>query len=153
MTPEQEQVLREARETLDRTATIVAREQPVEDAGLRWRRKNEQHELEREHERRKNEVKAIERRIEAQVRASLTETFKAIVDEEHKYMVEQLLPELINELKDAIADDVSAEIERAYRLAFADMRSDIQALRDAIRKALGTDAIDLPAIPLRSKPN
>jgi hypothetical protein len=147
---QRDELLRAARETLERTASIVAR--PIEDAGDRWRRKNEEHEREVEHERKKSEVKAIENRIAEELRASLTASFQSLIDAEHQYLIDQLLPELIAAERDAIADDISAAIERAYRVAFVDLRSDVAALRNAMHKALGP--IDVPAIPLRGpKPN
>jgi len=79
--------------------------------------------------------------------ASLT----ALVAEEHRCTMEQILPELVTEMRRPISDEICAEIERAYKLALADVRADLNALRDAVKKmgVLSGQPIDLPPMSLR----
>jgi hypothetical protein len=97
---------------------------------------------------------AIERRIEQQLRASLTASVQALVAEEHRYMMEQILPELVAEMRHAISDEICTEIERAYKLALIEVRADLNALRAAVAKlgGLSGEPIDLPAMLLRHPP-
>jgi hypothetical protein len=53
-------------------------------------------------------------------------------------------------LKRAIADDVTIEIERAYKLAMQEVRADLAALRDAVKQLIGDDTKLITLPPLRS---
>ena len=77
------------------------------------------------------------------------ESFRALVDEEHRCLMEQLLPELVAQMRHVISDEICAEIERAYKLAMVDLRANLNALREAVKKVgvLSWEPIDLPARP------
>jgi hypothetical protein len=67
--------------------------------------------------------------------------------------MKQILPELVTQMRRAISDGICAEIERAYKLALADLRADLNALRTAVEKVgiVSGEPIDLPAISIRHR--
>jgi hypothetical protein len=127
---------------------------PFEDRLERWKREANERAEARECERARSDLAVIERRVTDRVYACLQSQLAAMINDEHKHMVEMLLPELVAALKQSIADDVTIEIERAYKLAMAELRADLNALREALKKIAGDGAIiDLPPLPSwRNKP-
>jgi hypothetical protein len=157
MTDDAEKIIGQARATLDRVRNIRSPAEPTlpppDDALTKWKRDAEQREAaaaaetERRRQReREGDLAAIEQRVEQRIRATLDQT---LATERHYWMTE-LLPELVAALQQRIADDVSVEIERAYKLALADVRADLNALRQAVAKVAGTDDKVLHMPPLRS---
>jgi len=112
---------------------------PIESALDRWKREGTER-MEREQaERERRDLEAIERRITQRVLANM----QGLVAAEHEYLMNEFLPAYWNELH----DEITGAIERSYELAFANVRSDLAALRTAVQKFTGTDAvIDLPAL-------
>ena len=140
-------MLAEARATIaEIELELPARHWPPSESPLEgFRRRANERDAEREQHKLESEVAAIERRI----RGMLTDSFKTIVagmiEAEHAYICESLLPELYNELRDAISDSIRVEIENNYKTAIAELRADVASLK---RKG-EADVIDLPAFPLR----
>jgi hypothetical protein len=112
-----------------------------------WKKRADERDADRERHRLESEVTAIERRVEQQLRSLLTEGFKTIVagmiEAEHGYIVDELLPSVMAEFMDAMADELKVEIEK--------IRSDVAALK---QKVGISEVTDIPQLPLRyCRPN
>jgi hypothetical protein len=116
---------------------------PAEPQAAGWKQRAEELEAAKERHRLESEVAAIERRVEQQLRAVLTDSFKSLVEAEHDYLVNELFPELFNTIADSVRDEIKETV-------VAELRADVAA----IKKRLGIEVVtDLPAIPLRQRPN
>ena len=117
---------------------------PAEPQAAGWKQRAEELEAARERHKLESEVAAIERRVEQQLRAVLTDSFKSLIQAEHDYICNELFPELFNAISDSVKDEIKETL-------IAELRSDVAA----IKKRLGIEAVtDIPAIPLRQgRPN
>jgi hypothetical protein len=70
------------------------------------------------------------------------EHFAGLVAAERDYMM-QLLPELIAQMR----DEISVEIETAYKTAFGLLRDDLDALRRELRKLSGGPSGEVVELP------
>jgi hypothetical protein len=142
--------MRQAREAIERTAYInpnlEASLPPIEDRLERWKREAN----ERAREKRENDYRAIERRITSDVLATVRTMIDAAISGARQDHIENFLPEFARQFRDQIDDYVCAEIERAYKLATAELRADLENLRQAIQKAYGADGTIINLPPLRS---
>ena len=151
-------ILRRAREipaqppASERTGDVGASELPTpsdylppfEDRTARWQREGDERMARQEQARRERDYAAIEARITTNVLA----TMQGVVDAEHARMVEGLLPEVLFALRQEISDEICTAIESACAKAFADVRADLNALRQAVTKVADDGAIiDLPPLP------
>jgi hypothetical protein len=132
---------------------------PVEDAGLAWRRDMEAAERERERTlagmRRQERQQTIDHRmasIEARLEQKLNELLEQRLADERAYLRE-LLPAIIVELRKETGQEIASAIDRAYTEALADVRHDLEGLRQQLKKLGGGpegEIIDLPTMRLRS---
>jgi hypothetical protein len=144
---EKQAILEQARATLEQGMDEAPYIPPSESQLEAWKRREEQQEAAREKVRKESEVAAIERRIQGQLQALLTDSFKGLVEAEHQYLMEQLLPELFAELRNAIADRVRLEIKTSYKTAVTELRNDVAALKVSLNKLTGNgDVIEHPSL-------
>jgi hypothetical protein len=157
---EKQAILQQARETLARTEHVgrvaetslsaVDKLPPLgEDALTKWRREANEREAELARERDHRDLEAIERRVTNNIMASVQLRIDAAIAGARQDHIESFLPELVSQLRQEIEDDVTIAIEKAYKVATAELRADLNALRETVRKVMGPDVVlDLP--PLRS---
>lgn len=71
-----------------------------------------------------------------------------MVEHERREHIEIFLPELLIGLREAISGEITSAIANAYERAFADLRADLNALHQAVKKFAGDDStvIDLPSL-------
>ena len=139
-------ILAEARATIaDIELELLARHRPPLETSLEgFQRRANERDAARERHKWRSAISGIERRVEAALVSTLTASFGAMVEAEHKYLVDQLLPELFNTIADSVRDEIKETL-------IAELRTDVAA----IKKRLGIEAVtDIPAIPLRQqRPN
>ena len=118
---------------------------PLEDKLARWKREADEQMAHNERARRERDYQALETRVTERVLA----TMQGLVNDEHDYLLKHFLPELLACLRHEISDEITSAIATAYERAFADVRADFDALRQAVKKLAGDEnaIIDLP--PLR----
>lgn len=141
---EKANILRRARALLEEGMVVEQPySPPAEPQTAGWKRRAEELEAAREKHKLEFEVAAIERRVEQQLRAVLTDSFKSLIQAEHDYICNELFPELFNTISDSVRDEIKETL-------IAELRADVAT----IKKRLGIEVVtDLPAIPLRQRPN
>jgi hypothetical protein len=148
---QREQILRQARELLREPPNGSATKHfPSfgETVNQRHRREISEQEAERERERRENDYRAIERRVTANVLAAVQGMIDNAIGTARADHVENFLPEFVSQFREELHDHVVNELERAYAKAMDDLRADLAALRQAVKKLAGDDStvIDLPPL-------
>jgi hypothetical protein len=86
---------------------------------------------------------SIERNLVAWVRGIVDQ---AIADERER-MIEQLLPEVVVQLREEFKAEAKAAIERAFENGAGEVRADMNALRAAIEKLAATNSATVITLP------
>jgi hypothetical protein len=148
------EILASARETIRRTEHIAAADpftRNIPSAADRWRAEQSEKLADDERQKRKADLRIIERALERRVSMRVLGAVQTMINNSigtaRKEHVEQFLPELIAALRSEISEELCGAIEQAYKASHAELLDEVAALRRAVRKINGDDTVlDLPAL-------